>query len=583
MTTATINGIQVSVEPGTSILKAAHQAQVKVPTLCYHPDLAPTAACGICIVKIKNRPNMMRACATPVEQGMEITTLDPEIVSVRRAVLEMILSNHPNECLTCLRSGECELQNLAEDFGILQSSLPKIVSDREPDASTKSIVLEPRKCIHCGRCTQVCQEMQNVWALSVEHRGLEAHVGPAGDIELAESPCVRCGQCSAHCPVGAIYEYNETEKVWSALMDTELHCVVQIAPAVRVSIGESFGFPPGTLLTGKLYAALRRMGFKQVFDTNFGADVTIMEEASELVERLKSGKDGAPIPLITTCCPAWVDFMEKFDSDMIPHFSSCKSPQAIVGALSKSYYAEKTGIPPEKIFMVSIMPCTAKKFEIARAKEMFSSGRQDIDISITTRELARMLKQAGIEFPALPDETADSPLGQYTGAATIFGETGGVMEAALRTAHHLITGKESEAFEFEPLHTMEGIKEMTLDLAGTPVRIAVAHGLRHVEEVIEKVRSAIQEGREPPWHFIEVMACPGGCVGGGGQFWGVHDGIRKLRAKGLAQDDRGAKFRRSHENPDVQKLYADYIGAPLSEKAHKLFHTHYQPRRQYRR
>ncbi len=581
MITATINGVQVKVEPGTSILKAAHQAQVKIPTLCYHPDLAPTAACGICVVKVKGAANMVRACSMPVGEGMEITTLDPEIVQVRRTVLEMILSNHPNECLTCLRSGECELQNLAEDFGIFNSNLPKVVTERKRDASTKSIVMDGRKCIRCGRCTQVCQEVQNVWALSIEHRGLDAVVQPAGDIELAESPCVRCGQCSAHCPVGAIYEYNQTEEVWRALQDSDMHCVVQIAPAVRVSIGESFGFAPGTNLTGKLYAALRRLGFDQIFDTNFGADVTIMEEASELVERIRH--ETAPLPLITTCCPSWVDFMEKFDADMIQHFSSCKSPQAIVGALTKSYYAEKTGIPVEKIFMVSIMPCTAKKFEIVREKEMFSSGHQDIDVSITTRELSRMLNQAGVEFAQLPPEEADSPLGRYSGAATIFGETGGVMEAALRTARWMLTGENGDDLEFEPIHTLEGIKEMSLNIGGMDIRIAVAHGLRHVEEVIDRVRDAIQKGEEIPWHFIEVMACPGGCVGGGGQFWGVNDAIRKRRALGLTEDDRGCALRRSHENPDVQKLYNDFIGKPLSEKAHKLFHTHYQPRSQYRR
>ncbi len=582
MITATINGIQVKVEPGTTIYKAAHQAQVKIPTLCYHPDLAPTASCGICVVKVKGAPNMSRACTTPVAEGMEITTQDPEIIQVRRAVLEMILSNHPNECLTCLRSGECELQNLAADFGIYDSTLPKIHTKKKIDDSTKCVVLDQNKCIRCGRCTQVCQEVQNVWALSTEHRGLDAVIGPAGDIELAESPCVRCGQCSAHCPVGAIYEYNETDVVWKALMDPDKHCIVQIAPAVRVSIGESFGFAPGTNLTGKLYSALRRMGFDQVFDTNFGADVTIMEEASELVQRMKAGEKGV-LPLITTCCPAWVDFMEKFDSDMISHFSSCKSPQAIVGALSKSYYAEKAGIPPEKIFMVSIMPCTAKKYEIARAKDMFSSGHQDIDVSITTRELSRMMGQAGIEFSSLPDEQADSPLGQYTGAGTIFGETGGVMEAALRTGHFLLTGKEMDQLELEALHTMDGIKEMSLNIDGTTLRIAVAHGLRHVEEVIDRVRDALQKGQEPPWHFIEVMACPGGCVGGGGQFWGVNDGIRKQRARGLVADDRTKQLRRSHENPDVKKLYEEFIGKPLSEKAHKLFHTHYTPRSQYRR
>jgi NADH-quinone oxidoreductase subunit G len=415
----------------------------------------------------------------------------------------------------------------------------------------------------------------------MKYRGLHSVVSPAGDIELADSPCVRCGQCSAHCPVGAIYEYNQTDEVWKALMDPEMHCIVQIAPAVRVTIGESFGFAPGRNLTGKLYAALRRMGFKEVFDTNFGADVTIMEEATEFVDRFCNSN--GPLPLITTCCPAWVDFMEKFESDMIDHFSSCKSPQAIVGALTKSYYAEKMGVPPEKIFMVSIMPCTAKKFEIVRAKEMFTSGHQDIDVSITTRELARMLMQAGIEFPQLPEEEADSPLGQYTGAGTIFGETGGVMEAALRTAGYLITGENGDDIEFDELHTLDGVKEKAIAVAGNEVKICVAHGLKNVEDVIDRVRRAKTAGEDPPWHFIEVMACPGGCVGGGGQFWGVTDEIRKLRSKGLTQDDRGSKFRRSHENPDVRKLYEEYIGKPMSDKAHKLFHTHYVPRSQYKR
>ncbi|MDR1613160.1 MAG: [FeFe] hydrogenase, group A [Planctomycetota bacterium] len=581
MINAKINGIDVQVEPGTSILQAAHKAQVKIPTLCHHPDLPPTAACGICVVKVKNAANMMRACTTPISEGMEITTQDAEIVQIRRSVLELILSNHPNECLNCLRNGECELQSIAEDFGIFRTRLPKIITQSPSDTSTRSIVLEPKKCIRCGRCTVVCQEKQNVWALSMKYRGLHSVVSPAGDIELADSPCVRCGQCSAHCPVGAIFEYNQTDEVWKALMDPEMHCIVQIAPAVRVTIGESFGFAPGQNLTGKMYAALRRMGFKEVFDTNFGADVTIMEEASEFVDRFCNSN--GPLPLITTCCPAWVDFMEKFESDMIDHFSSCKSPQAIVGALTKSYYAEKTGISPEKIFMVSIMPCTAKKYEIVRAKEMFASGQQDIDVSITTRELARMLMQAGIEFPQLPEEEADSPLGQYTGAGTIFGETGGVMEAALRTAGCLITGENGDDIEFDELHTLDGVKEKVINVAGNEVKICVAHGLKNVEDVIDRVRTAKTAGEDPPWHFIEVMACPGGCVGGGGQFWGVTDEIRKMRSKGLTQDDRGSKFRRSHENPDVQKLYQEYIGKPLSDKAHKLFHTHYVPRSQYKR
>ncbi|MDR3210465.1 MAG: [FeFe] hydrogenase, group A [Planctomycetota bacterium] len=581
MINAILNGIKIQVEPGTSILQAAHQAQVKIPTLCYHPDLPPTASCGICVVKVKNAPNMMRACTTPVGEGMEITTQDAEIVAVRRSILELILSAHPNECLTCLRNGECELQRLAEDFGISRSDLPKLVPSLPIDDSTKSIVLDPRKCVRCGRCTVVCQNVQNVWALCMKNRGLDAVVAPAGDIQLADSPCVRCGQCSAHCPVGAIYEYNQAEEVWKALLDKEKHCIVQIAPAVRVSIGETFGFAPGTNLTGKLYTALRRMGFQQVFDTNFGADVTIMEEGSELVERITKGGDS--LPLITTCCPAWVDFMEKFDSDMISYFSSCKSPQAIVGALTKSYYAEKIGVSPDKIFMVSIMPCTAKKFEIVRAKDMFASGHQDIDVSLTTRELARMIRQAGLEFASLDEGEADSPLGRYTGAGTIFGETGGVMEAALRTAHKLVTGKETDNLEFAPIHTLEGVKELTVKIGDKDIKVCVAHGLRNVEEVVDRVRQAKKAGQEPPWHFIEVMACLGGCVGGGGQFWGVTDKVRLERAAGLTKEDRGAKLRRSHENPDVKKLYDEFIGKPLSEKAHTLFHTHYVERSLYRR
>ena len=579
-----INGIEVEAPAGSTILDAAELAQVNIPTLCHHPDLPPTAACGICVVKVKGMPNMIRACCTPLTPGMEVMTQDAEIVQVRRSVLELILSNHPNECLTCQRSGQCELQSLADDFGITHSRLPKRIADVPKDESTKTIVLDSRKCIRCGRCVTVCQETQDVWALCTKHRGIDAIVAPAGDIPLADSPCVRCGQCSAHCPTGAISVYNQTETVWKALMDPKKHCVVQIAPAVRVGIGESFDIAPGTNLTGQLYAALRRMGFDTVFDTNFAADVTIMEEASEFVERFAHGK--GEIPLITTCCPAWVDYMEKFESDMIGHFSSAKSPQAMLGALTKSYYAEKMGIDPVNIFMVSVMPCTAKKYEIRRAKDMFASGHPDIDVSITTRELARMFRQSGIEFAELPAEEADSPLGQYTGAGTIFGLTGGVMSAALRTAYHLVTKKElpDNALDFEPLHTLEGVKTLKVDIEGTEVRVAVAHGLRHVSEVMDLVRQAKLAGKEPPFHFIEVMACAGGCVGGGGQFWGVTDKIRKQRAAGLVEEDKTkCKFRRSHENPDVQKLYADYIGAPLSEKAHKLFHTSYIARKQYKR
>jgi NADP-reducing hydrogenase subunit HndD len=578
---AIINGIPVAVAEGTSILDAAKQVSVKIPALCKHPDLDHTAACGICIVRIKATGRTLRACCTPLENGMEITTHDPEIVNVRRGIVEMIMSKHPNECVTCARNQNCELQTMCADFNIQHTDLDCIVPDLPLDNTTKSIVLDPRKCISCGRCIQVCQENQNVWALTFMDRGISTRIAPAGDISMADSPCVKCGQCSAHCPTGAIVEYDEGPDVWNKLADPDLHCVVQIAPAVRVAIGEAFGFKPGTNLTGKIYAALRRMGFKAVFDTNFGADLTIMEEGSEFIERFAHGK--GELPLITSCCPAWVDFMEKYHSDMIPHFSSCKSPHEMVGALSKTYYAEKIKTDAKKIYMVSVMPCTAKKYEIQRSDDMKSSGYQDVDVSITTRELARMIKQAGIDMHSIPEEQPDHMLGAYSGAGTIFGATGGVMEAAIRTALTLITGKTPPRVDFEVTRGLKGVKEGVLEVAGKQVKIAVAHGLGNVEYVINKVREAKQKGEAPPWHFIEVMACPGGCVGGGGQPYGVTDELRLARAKGLYQEDVAGMWRCSHENPYIQKLYAEYLDKPLSEKSHHLLHTHYTPRPQYQR
>jgi len=578
---ATINGLPVEVAAGATILEAARQVHVRIPTLCKHPDLDATAACGLCIVQIKNNGKMLRACCTPIENKMDILTETPEIVQVRRSVLELTLSRHPNECLTCLRNHNCELQSLAADFGLTFSGLDSIVPDLACDDSTHSIVLDARKCVSCGRCIQVCQQDQNVWALSFLNRGFDTRIAAAGDIPLADSPCVRCGQCSAHCPTGAIVEYDESVDVWEKLQDPQAYCVAQIAPAVRVAIGEAFGFPVGANLTGKIYAALRRMGFKAVFDTNFGADLTIMEEATEFKLRLLEGK--GELPLITSCCPAWVDFMEKFHGDMIQHFSSCKSPHELIGALAKTYYAEQQGIDPSKIFMVSIMPCTAKKAEIIRSKEMHSSGYQDVDVSLTTREFARMIKQSGIDFLTIPDEQPDHILGAYTGAGTIFGATGGVMEAALRTAHYFITGKEARQIEFEVTRGLKGVKEGAIEIAGKTIRIAVAHGLANVEQVIKKVRAAKVAGEETPYHFIEVMACPGGCVGGGGQPYGATNELRTKRAAGLYGDDRTGLWRCSHQNPYIKQLYADYLGEPGSHKAEELLHTSYQVLPEYKR
>ncbi len=578
---ATINGVAVEAAEGTTILDAARAAQIRIPTLCKHPDLSASAGCGICVVRVGGGSNLQRACCTPLAEGMVVTTHDPEIVAVRRTTLKLILSDHPNECLTCARNGCCELQDLAAEFGIRHGTFESLVRDLPRDKSTGSIELDPRKCVKCGRCIEVCQQRQDVWALSFLERGLGTRISPAGDIDLAESPCIRCGQCSAHCPTGAIVEHNQAEQVWDMLMDPTLHCIAQIAPAVRVSVGEHFGFPPGANLTGALYAALRRLGFKTVFDTNFGADVTIVEEASEFVRRL--GEGAGPLPLITTCCPSWVDFMEKFHPDMIEHFSSCKSPHAILGVLAKTYYAEQNGIPVESIRMVSFMPCTSKKYEIRRTEEMYASGAQDVDISLTTREFVRMVRQAGIELGSLPPARADTPLGEYSGAGTIFGASGGVAEAALRSAQFYLTGEDGPTLEFEAIQGSCGVKEMETTVAGRPVRVAVAHGLGNVEQVLDKVREAKAAGDGPAYHLIEVMACPGGCVGGGGQSWGVTEEIRQQRTAALRADDRDQPVRLSHRNPSVVKIYEDFLGDPLGERAHNLLHTSYTPREEYKR
>lgn len=580
MITVRINDYELKVPEGTTILEASKKIHIEIPTLCKHPDLEATGACGICIVRVKGLSAPVRSCTTILKDGMEISTHDPDIVSIRRNILELILSTHPNECLTCGRNGTCELQKLAEKFSIRRDTLPTIITDAEIDDSTKSIVLDPRKCIKCGRCINVCQAKQKVWALSFHNRGIETRITPAGDISMSESPCVRCGQCSAHCPVGAIIEYDETQKIWKALADPDIYCIAQIAPAVRVSLGEAFGYPTGTNLTGQLYDALRRIGFNTVFDTNFGADVTIMEEATEFVQRLKN--EPGKLPLITTCCPSWVDFMEKFYPDMITYFSSCKSPHSIVGTLAKTYYAKKQGIDPKKIFMVSIMPCTSKKYEITRSESMFASGIQDVDISITTRELIRIIQQSGTVFSEL-DFLAepDSPLGEYSGAGLIFGTSGGVLEAALRTASYLLTGKPSEHLEFNQIRGPEGIKEMEVEIGERKIRIAAVNGLGNVEKTLSKTIKAINNNDEPPYHFIEIMACTGGCIGGGGQAWNVDDEKRKLRSEGLFKEDGFKSVRCSHQNPYIKKLYDEFLEKPHSEKAQALLHTKYTKRSKY--
>ncbi len=578
----TINGLPVEVPEGTNLLNAAKQVQVKIPSLCYHPDLPAWAACGICVVKVKGLSKLVRACTAPAADGLEVITHDPELYGIRRTVIELILSTHPDDCLQCPRNQNCELQRLAAEFGVREAPYGKRLRDLPEDDSTGSLILNPEKCILCGRCAAVCQQMQGVWALEFIGRGEKSRIAPAADVTLAESPCIKCGQCAAHCPVGAIYEHSHAREVYAALADPQKHCVVQIAPAVRVALGEDFGYEPGTLLTGKIYAALRRLGFDAVFDTNFGADLTILEEGTEFVERFAHGK--GDLPLITSCCPSWTDYMEKFAPDFIPNFSTAKSPHAMVGALAKTYYAKQKGLDPQDLFMVSIMPCTAKKFEIQRSAEMRSSGQQDIDYSLTTRELCRMIKSAGIDFRNLPeDERVDSILGEYSGAGTIFGVTGGVMEAALRTAHWALTKERLPTLELKAIRGLDGVKEAALQVGGQEVRVAVAHCMGNIEKVLDKVRAARKAGQAPPYHFIEVMACRGGCVGGGGQPYGATDEIRRQRAAGIYRDDEQSAHRCSHENPMIQKLYADFLGAPLSLKSHQLLHTRYQKRQKYRR
>ena len=582
-----IDNMEVEVEAGTSILEAARSVQIDIPTLCKHPDVDPSAGCGLCVVKVNGR--IIRSCCTPVADGMEVITHDAELRETRKTVLELILSNHPNSCLNCARSGQCELQEMAMQMGVTDDSIEKILPENAIDESTKSIVLDPQKCIVCGRCVDICQNVQNVWALSYLNRGLATKVTGANDTRLADTPCIKCGQCAAHCPTGAIVEYDETNAVWDMIKDPEIVTVVQIAPAVRVALGEEFGYEYGANLTDKIYAALRRIGFNKVFDTNFGADLTIIEEATEFVKRFTANDR---LPMFTSCCPAWVDYVEKYYPENLDNFSTCKSPHQMVGALAKTYYAQKAGIDASKVKVVSVMPCTAKKWEVRRHETMSSSGYQDVDAVITTRELAKMIRQAGINFNALKGEQADSPLGEYSGAATIFGVTGGVMTAALRTAYFYITGKELGALNFAAIEGLDGVKAAEVDINGTKVRIAVVNGVGNVEEVMDEIKRAQEAGEELPYHFVEVMACPGGCIAGGGQPkvmmhglpkpWGITDEIRKLRSKGLNVEDEKAKNRLSHHNQGIKQLYSEFLGKPGEGKAHELLHTKYRVRDVYK-
>ncbi len=583
MINVTINGKPVAVEEGSTVLQAAEKLNIKIPTLCYNKDLPAWASCGICVFKNVDprtgRARMARACCTKVSEGMTIITHDNDLNKARRTVLELILANHPDDCLKCNRSGQCELQNLAQEFGLRENRFQKIIRTQPPDASYEAIVLDRVKCISCVRCVEACQHMQNVWAMEYTGRGDKTVIGPIGGTKLIDSPCVKCGQCAAHCPVGAITFHSSLTEVSEKLNDPELTSCVSIAPSVRAAIGEEFGLPAGTVTTGKIYTALRMLGFKHIFDTNFAADLTIMEEGTELVTRLTKG---GKLPMFTSCCPGWIDYAEKNYHDYLPNLSTAKSPQQMQGAITKTYFAEQIKVAPEKIYHVSVMPCTAKAWEARRDNNMYASGAPDIDRVLTTRELAKVIKLAGIDFVNLPDSEADSPIGPYSGAATIFGATGGVMEAAVRSAYFLVTGKELGDVNYEPVRGLDGIKKATVDLGGTKVKLCVIHQLGNVEKVMNEIKEAEAAGKERPYDFIEVMACKGGCVTGGGQPYGHCDELRVKRAQALYSDDESQKIRCSHQNPLITKIYKDFFGQPNSEKAHHLLHTTYTKRELYK-
>ncbi len=573
----TIDNKVVEVAKGTTILKAAKDNNINIPTLCYF-ELAgmdivnKPGSCRICVVEVEGRRNLAPACITECTPDMVIKTNTTRVLNARRTVLELLLSDHPSDCLVCPKSGDCELQNLAIRFGIREINYVGEQSTYKQDDSP-SIHRDMNKCIMCRRCEMMCNEFQTVGALSAINRGFTAVVSPAFEEDLTLTSCTFCGQCVAVCPVGALSEINHTGKVLRALNDPTKTVVVQTAPAVRVAIGEEFGMAPGTIATGQMATALRKLGFDYVFDTDWSADLTIMEEGTELLNRLKkflAGDKDVKIPLMTSCCPAWVNFFEHNFPDMLDIPSTAKSPQQMFGAMAKSYFAEKKNIKREDMVVVSVMPCLAKKYECSR-DEFKVNGNPDVDYSITTRELASLIKLANIDFAALPESKFDDPLGESTGAGVIFGTTGGVIEAAVRTAYEIHTGKKCPKIDFEELRGLEGIRSATIDFDGLPINIGIAHGLKNARKLLEEIR----EGKSK-FHAIEIMACPGGCIDGGGQ--PRHHGnseIIKARWNAIYEADKNLPIRKSHENPSIIQLYKEYLGEPCGEKSHHLLHTHY--------
>ncbi len=574
-----INGISVSVEKGSTILDAARAAGVEIPTLCFMKEKNEIGACRICVVEANEGRGfrIVTACVYPVSEGMEVLTNTEKIQKARRTTLELILSTHEKKCLSCVRSTNCELQKLCRDYGVEESAFEGFKPTYELDTSTPHLVRDNNKCVLCRRCVAACNE-QYVGVIGANNRGIDTAIGTPFEVGLSSVPCISCGQCTVVCPTGALTEKDDTDKIWAALADPDKHVVVQTAPSIRATLGECFGMPIGTNVEGKMVAALRRLGFDKIFDTDFAADLTIVEEANELVERIKNG---GTLPMITSCSPGWVKFCEYYYPDMLEHLSTCKSPQQMAGAVIKTYYADKMGIDPKDIVSVSVMPCTAKKFEIGR-DDQSAAGVPDVDIAITTRELSRMIMRAGINFTNLPDEEFDSPLGEDTGAAVIFGATGGVMEAALRTANDWLTGKDNTDIDFTAVRGTQGLKQATVNINGSDIKVAVASGAAAAKCVMDRMKDGNPDG----WAFVEIMGCPGGCVNGGGQPIQpqyVRDTVdlKAVRAKALYDQDASMALRKSHESPVVKVLYSEWYDGFGGHKAHHDLHTSYVPRKKY--